>query len=209
MSDKMQPRLGFMGPMLGGNPGWVTSQGEILARLFSQEGYEVHMTSTRPQRMLRFLDVTATMLGWGQKVDIIIVMVFSGLGFVMADWGSRIASLLGKPLVMWLHGGALPEFGRRYPNWVKRVIRRGHVVVSPSPYLAQAFKQMGIDVCVIPNVIKLDDYPYRHRDRVQPRLLWMRTFETGYNPEMAVKVLGHLKALGIEATLTMGGARSG
>jgi glycosyltransferase involved in cell wall biosynthesis len=209
MSDRIRPRLGFVGPMLGINSGWVTSQGEILARLFSEEGYETRVTSTRPQRIVRFLDVTTTMLRWGREIDIIIVMVFSGLGFVMADWGSKIAHLLGKPLVMWLHGGALPEFGFRHPIWVKQVLKRGHVVVSPSPYLAQAFRQMGIDVHVIPNVIKLEDYPYRHRDHVQPRLLWMRTFESGYNPELAIRVLSHLKELGVEATLTMGGQDRG
>ena len=32
------PRLCFVGPLLGVNPGWVTSQGEIVAGLLADEG---------------------------------------------------------------------------------------------------------------------------------------------------------------------------
>lgn len=204
------PRLGFVGPMLGVNPGWVTSQGEILANLFTQAGYSVRLTSTHINRLRRALDIAiTTMLTWRNQVDVLLIMVFSGAGFAFADMASLIGQWLGKPIIMWLHGGALPQFRHRFPHWVHRVLNRGTAVVSPSPYLAHHFETMGFLVRVIPNVLNLHDYPYRRRETCLPRLIWMRTFEKSYNPELALEVVSRLRSRWPEIILTMGGQDRG
>jgi len=203
------PRLGFVGPMLGGNPGWVTSQGEILADFFARAGYSVNLTSTRVNRVHRILDTAISMLTWKKQVDILLIMVFSGAGFGIADMASSIGQRLGKPIIMWLHGGALPQFSQRFPQWVRRVLGRGAAIVSPSPYLAHHFETMGFVVRVIPNVLNLYDYPYRHRETCLPRLIWMRTFEESYNPELAIEVVSRLRSHWPEIVLTMGGQDRG
>ncbi len=195
--------------MLGANPGWVTSQGEILADLFARAGYSVNLTSTRINRVHRLLDTAISMLTWKNQADILLVMVFSGAGFGVADMASAIGRWLHKPIIMWLHGGALPQFSQRFPYWVQRVLSRGAAIVSPSPYLAHHFETMGFVVRVIPNVLNLCDYPYRHREACLPRLIWMRTFEESYNPELAVEVVFRLKSRWPGIVLTMGGQDRG
>ncbi|MCB0018308.1 MAG: glycosyltransferase family 4 protein [Anaerolineales bacterium] len=58
-------------------------------------------------------------------------------------------------------------------------------------------------------MVNLDNYCYRHRPDPAPRLLWMRTFEDIYNPEMAVEVLAQLLPIFPDATLTMAGQPKG
>jgi L-malate glycosyltransferase len=198
-------RLCFVGPMLGKNAGWVVSQGEILADLFIQEGYQVHLTSTVPSRILRLSDTVASLIAWRKKIDLIILSVFSGPGFGVADIASLIAKWLELPLIFVLRGGNLPAFSKRHPHWVRRVLERCDVLVSPSGYLAHFFGEWGFNVKVIPNVLKLENYPYRQRQAVGPNLLWMRTFEAAYYPEMAIKVLMALRKIYPQACLTMAG----
>jgi glycosyltransferase involved in cell wall biosynthesis len=126
----------------------------------------------------------------------------------MADLTSRMAAWLGKPVVMWLHGGALPEFSAKHPDRVRAVLARGACIVSPSPYLAHWAGELGFPAQVIPNLLQ-ETYPFRLRSHVYPRLLWMRTFHDLYHPEMAVEVLARLRRRYPDASLTMAGQDRG
>ncbi len=203
------PRLCFVGPMLGQNPNRVLSQGEILADLFTREGYPVRLTSTIPNKVLRLADTVRSLVAWCREIDVVILMVFSGPAFALADVSSLMAKRLHKSLVLWLHGGNLPDFAQRYPGWVRLVLRRADALVSPSGYLAQFFRGWDFNVKVIPNVLAIEQYPYQQRGKVQPRLLWMRAFHKVYHPEMALEVLATLQETYPDATLTMAGQDNG
>jgi glycosyltransferase involved in cell wall biosynthesis len=207
--SRRDPRLCFVGPTLGQDSNRVLSQGDILANLFAREGYSVRLVSTTPNRVLRLANTVRSLVGWRKETDVIMLMVFSGLAFVLADVASLVVQHLHKPLVLWLHGGNLPDLTERHPRWVQRVLRRGDALVSPSDYLADSFRGWGFDVEVIPNVLAIEHYPYRQRQKVQPRLLWMRAFHEVYHPEMAVEVLAGLQKTRPDATLTMAGRDKG
>ena len=63
-----RPRLCFVGPMLGVNPGWVTSQGELLAELLTGTGYPVRITSHRLERLPRLLDILGSLVTWRNEI---------------------------------------------------------------------------------------------------------------------------------------------
>jgi L-malate glycosyltransferase len=209
MQTHTPPRLGFVGPMLGQNPGWVTSQGEILAQLFSEAGYTVRLTSRIPERLPRLADTLRTLFGWRREVDVLIHMVFSGTSFAVTDAASLLGRRLGLPQLFVLHGGNLPRFAARYPGWTARVLGRAERLAAPSGYLAHAMQSRGHTVRVIPNVLALAQYPYRPRAALRPRLLWMRTFHPVYHPELAVETLARVAASHPEARLTMAGQDKG
>jgi hypothetical protein len=194
------PRIGLIGPMLGSNPGWAVGQGEVLANLLARGGWDVLTSSSRINRWLRLADVATTPWRWRGRVDVLVLMVFSGPAFRLVEAASAAAFRLGMPMILWLHGGNLAEFASRNPERVRRVLARGRIVVAPSRFLAEPFGAR-----VIPNVVDLDQYPYRHRPRVAPRLLWMRTFHELYRPDLALRVLERLPG----ATLTMAGQDKG
>jgi glycosyltransferase involved in cell wall biosynthesis len=207
-SRQVQPRVCIVGPLLGRNPGWVTTQGEKLEDLLRQRGHKVVATSSVAHRLLRPLDMAATLVRRRRDFDLALIQVYSGRSFASWDLTSWIARRLGCPVILVLRGGALPAFGQRFPSWCRRVLARADALVAPTRYLARWAEQQGFAVQVIPNVIDVHAYPFRLRSAIGPRLLWMRTFEPNYHPEMAVRVLAALRAgPAPDATLVMGGSK--
>jgi glycosyltransferase involved in cell wall biosynthesis len=114
-----------------------------------------------------------------------------------------------KPYILVLHGGRLPEFARRWPGRVRRLLSQARVVVTPSRMLQSAFQPIRPDIAWIPNGIHLDRYPFRLRQQAQPRLVWLRAFHQIYDPGLAVRVLAGILPANPEATLTMIGPDKG
>jgi glycosyltransferase involved in cell wall biosynthesis len=204
-----RPRLCLVGPMVGRTPGYVTTQGEILSDLLAAEGYPVIATSTRLNRYARLADIVKTLVVRGRSVDIMMIQTFGGPSFVVEDIASAISKLLGCPIVLHLRGGAMPDFMSRFPRWSQRVLSRADRIVVPSLYLSRAVGRYGFSSEIIPNILVLSRYPYRHRETVRPRLLWMRSFHPLYNPALAIRVLARLRATVPAATLVMAGQDKG
>jgi glycosyltransferase involved in cell wall biosynthesis len=199
----------FVGPLVGGVPGRVTTQEYVLAQLFEAAGYEIFRASEQPTRIGRLVNTLSVLLRHGHKLDIVAVSIYGGLSFVLEDVAGFLARRFGIPVVLFLHGGALPEFFARYPAWARRVMGRANVIAAPSKYLARAAEAQGWNVRVVPNVIDLDRYPFRLRRSIRPRLFWMRTFHPVWNPEMGIRVLGLLKREFPDAELVMAGEDRG
>src|SRR5882724_814336 len=208
-SRKGRPRLCFVGAMGGRQGQRVTSQGQIISDLFEAAGYTATSTSAKIRRYQRLLDIVWTLIRKKRAIDVTVVEVYSGLGFVLVDVASWLSKLLDYKLVLWLHGGALPAFIKRHPGWTCRVLSRADVIVAPSAYLADAVKSRGFHASVIPNVIDLSCYEYRIRKKLRPQLLWMRSFHATWNPDMAVRVFARLHKAMPEATLVMAGKDKG
>lgn len=205
--DRM--RLCFVGPMVGRNPGRVPSQGERLSDLFQELGYPVISVSSSLNRYARLADIVTTLLRRRREIDILIVLTYSGPSFVVEDIASWIGKQSNIPVVISLHGGGMPQFMARFPNWSKRVLSRADTIVAQSDYLARSIMPYGFKARVIPNVINFERYPYRRRDAVKPHLFWMRAFHSLYNPEMAIRVLARIRARLPKATLVMAGQDNG
>ncbi len=184
-------------------------QGQILSDLFAGAGYPVISTSAKLNRYARLLDIAQTIVSTRNDIDILIIEVYGGRSFVVEDIASRLGNRFGKHIVMWLHGGALPEFMARYPKWSHRVLKRAGVLVTPSAYLARALAAHGFTAHVVPNVIDREAYPFRLRKLARPRLFWMRSFEPMYDPALAVRVLARLRESTPDARLVMAGRDGG
>jgi glycosyltransferase involved in cell wall biosynthesis len=202
-------RLCVIGPLIGANPGHVTTQGEILARQLRLEGYPVIAASSSPNRYRRLADIAATLVRDRDAYDVLLLQVYGGPSFVVEDLASQLARHHGKRVIMHLRGGALPDFFARHPRWARRVLARADLLLVPSDYLRDALARLGFAAQVIPNVIDLGLYPFRARSAIAPRLLWMRSFHPLYNPLMAVRVLAALRRSHPDASLVMAGQEKG
>ena len=211
-SGSLRPRICFVGPILGRNPGWVVSQSEVVGQLLAGEGYPVRMTSHYVARLPRLVDILASLAAWRHEIDLAIVSVFGGRSFAVSDAASSLCRTLEIPQVLFLHGGSLPDLVARHPDWVRRVMRRPAAIVAPSTFMVEQFRRYlgdAVPIRIIPNVIDVGHYPYRHRPAVEPRLLWMRTFHEWYHPEMAIDVLEDVRRTHPGAILTMAGQEKG
>lgn len=196
--------------MTGSHPAGITTQGEILFQHFAREEPGRYVAcSDKRNRYHRLWDMVATLLRGRQQIGIQCLSVFSGPSFVVADICSKLSKTLGQKLILHLHGGGLADLFTRRPRWADRVLSRADVIVAPSNFFARAVMDLGFQARIIPNMIDLELYPYRERSSIQPRLFWMRSFHPTWNPDMAVRVLHHLRHSGIEATLVMGGKDKG
>lgn len=206
-------RIVFVGPHLGRHPGCVPSPAQDLQPLLESEGHEVRLSSEQRgswSRVWEHVRDLAASRGWA---DVAVLSVFSGRSFLLADALSRWIRWLGLRQVHFLHGGGLPELIAASPDRVSRTLSRADAVVAPSGWLAEAVVALGIEARVIPNVLDLSRYEFRHREALDdasaPRLLWMRTFHDVYQPELAIRTLAALRDQGLDAALTMAGQDKG
>lgn len=204
-----RPRLCIAGNLLGRNPGYVTTQGQIIADLFLKDGYNVISVSSKLARVRRLGDVVWTIFRNRRTIDVLILEVYSGLGFVLADTTSFLSKRFGIPTVFVLHGGNLPGFTEKYPGWVSRILNRAEMLVAPSSFLGKDMMRLGFQIRVIPNVLASDSYPHKLRRYISPKLLWMRSFHPIYNPQMALDAFAVIKRENPNATLVMAGADKG
>jgi glycosyltransferase involved in cell wall biosynthesis len=202
-------RIGVFGPHLGGREAHVVSQGEVLVQMLVDAGYVVRQASARPRRVARALDTAAMLARIGPTLDVAIVAVYSGRGFAMAEMSCALAAACQLPVVLVLHGGNLPAFAARHPRRVGRLLRGARAVVAPSPFLARELRPFRHDIAVIRNALPLGSYPARTRSALRPRMLWMRTFDAEYRPELALQALVELQSLRPDATLTLAGQDNG
>lgn len=207
--DKSKLHLCFIGNMVGRNEGYIPTQGMILADLFAGESYQITCVSSKINRASRLAEIIFTLIKKRGKSDIVILDVYSGLSFIIAEATAFLCKILRLPLIMVLRGGSLPEFMEKNPRRTKRVFDSANVLIAPSAFLAEKFKQFGFETKVITNVVNLVRYPFRERSKIAPRLMWMRSFHPVYNPEMAIKVLAKLRQTESEAVLTMAGNDKG
>lgn len=205
----MQLHLCFVGNMLGRNPEYITTQGQIVADLLAAEGYQVTCVSSKINRAARLAEIVQTLIKGRRGYDVVLLEVYSGMNFIAANVVGVLCQLFKLPLIMVLHGGNLPVFINKYPRWTKFALNKADALIAPSFFLAEKIGNWGYEIGVISNVVDISGYQFRERSKISPKLIWMRSFHPLYNPEMAIRVLQRLCQRGHEAILTMAGKNKG
>jgi L-malate glycosyltransferase len=198
----------MVAPLLGGRPGQVPDVFERLGPLFAAEGHPVRMTSSQSGRLRRAADMVVTALRTRRSTDIVVVHLYTGRSFLVE---AAVVALTGRRRAIGvLAGGGLPDLEARHPKAVRRVLGRFDHLVAPSEHLARwARGVVDVPVHTIPNPLDPDDYPFRRREQLRPRILWMRAYHPIYAPEVAVDAVDRLRGEVPGVQLTMVGADKG
>ena len=213
MTDHLQgigspPKLLYVGNFLSHSS--LATQGcEEFSNRFELDGWEVLRTSAKSGRTARLLDMVSTVVRRRNDFDLAHIDVFSGKAFIWSEAVASILRALGKPYVLTLHGGRLPEFSSSRPRRTRRLLDGARVVTCPSSHLAERLGAFRSEIRVIPNPLDLRAFAYEERTEVRPRLVWVRAFHRIYEPWVAVEVLGRLADTYEEATLVMHGPDKG
>jgi glycosyltransferase involved in cell wall biosynthesis len=182
---------------------------EELSERIRGHGWPVLTASSCRNRLLRLLDMMHAVWKNRDHYDVAHVDVFSGPAFWWAQACTEALSACGKPFVLSLHGGGLPDFADEHPKRVERLLARAEAVTAPSPYLVRRFRSLRADIVELPNPLDLKRYPFRLRRPIAPRILWLRAFHDIYDPPCAVDVLRRVLTVCPDATLAMLGADRG
>lgn len=154
-----------------------------LAGGLRERGWRVITASGSTGRIRRTVDMLLTAWRARDRYRIAQVDVFSGAAFGWAALSVHLLAALGKPIVLTLHGGGLPELAERLP--VERVLARAAAITAPAP-------MPPFDPIVIPNPLGAG-FRHRQRDGVRPRLVWVRALHRLYAPGAAVEVVRLLR----------------
>jgi glycosyltransferase involved in cell wall biosynthesis len=165
---------------------------EELAMHLRTGGIDVITTSSRVNKATRLADMLWTIWSRRREYSVAQVAVFSGPAFVWAEAACALLRRLGKPYILCLHGGNLPQFAQASGERVRKLLEPANLVTAPSRYLLEQLSAYRPDIRLVPNSIELEYYPYRLRTHARPRLVWLRAFHRIYNPSMAVLVAERL-----------------
>ena len=179
---------------------------ETLGPLLEKEGFNVIMSSSKNNPILRLLDMIFDTFINSKKVDFVLIDTYSTLNFWYAFIISQCCRLLKIKYIPILHGGNLPNRIKKNPFLSGLLFNNSYINITPSGYLLHYLKEFHIqNVKQIPNTISVFEYNHDLRNSVKPKLLWVRAFASIYNPEMALKVFSKLKKSYPDAELCMVG----
>ena len=183
----------------------IPGPSEELAERLAGGGWTVLTASSRRGRPARFADMLWTAWRARRRYRVAQVEVYSGPAFFWAEAVCRVLRGAGKPFVLSLHGGNLPAFATRHEGRVRALLEPAAAVTTPSRFLLEAMRPYRSDLRLIPNPLELSTYPFRARERAEPRLVWLRAFHRIYNPALAPQVVARLDGEFPQVRLTMFG----
>jgi len=194
----------YIGNNLSRNSKYHSAFSSLKNNLRSEK-HKVITASSQKNQLLRLLDIVWTVLLHAKKVDYILIDTFSTSAFYFAFISSQLARLFQTKYIPILHGGNLPSRLENSPKMSKMIFNNSFVNVAPSGYLLNAFEKKGYNTYVIPNTIDIQIYPFKERNLIEPKLLYVRAFAQIYNPNMALEVLKLVQEKYPKATLCMVG----
>jgi glycosyltransferase involved in cell wall biosynthesis len=200
----LKKRLLYIGNKLSKH-GLTPTTIETLGPLLELEGFDVVYSSSQKQQLIRLMDMLWCVIK-SRKADYVLIDTYSTANFWYAFTTSQLCRLLKLKYIPILHGGNLSVRLQKNPKICKMIFKHSYHNVSPSLFLKEQFKEEGyVNVIHIPNAIELQNYPFLERKKASPKLLWVRSFASIYNPIMAIEVFYNLKKNYPEATLCMVG----
>ncbi len=202
-----QPPVLLVGNFLSHHSASRTVGEELAARL-AAGGWPVTSTSEKLSRLIRLLDMQRTIWTRG-PFAVAQVDVYSGAAFLWAEAACWSLAQRRTPYLLTLHGGRLPDFARRRPRRVRRLLAGARAVTTPSEFLLREMSPYGTDLALVPNPLEVASYPFAERRAPRPRLVWLRAFHHIYRPELAPRVLARLASSHPRAELTMIGPDKG
>jgi glycosyltransferase involved in cell wall biosynthesis len=177
----------------------------VLSSLLRSEGFSVTISSDKTSKLLRLLDMCFTLVKHRNKIDYILIDTFSTINFYYAFIISQLARVFNLKYIPILHGGNLPERLEKDKLLSNLIFKNSYKNVAPSNYLKSSFESKGFETMFIPNILEIQNYKFKGRKHLEPKLFWVRAFKQIYNPTLAIKVLAMLKKEHPTAKLCMVG----
>jgi glycosyltransferase involved in cell wall biosynthesis len=201
----MKKKLLYIGNKLSKHGNTATSI-ETLGAFLEEEGYTMYYASSKKNQLLRMVDMLITTCKLAKRVDYVLIDVYSTKNFWYAFIISQLCRLLNVKYITKLHGGNLPNRLKKNPYLSDLIFNNAYKITAPSSYLFDCFSSRNYkNLLFIPNTINITKYIFKERKVTVPKLLWVRSFATIYNPMMAIKVFYEIQKKCPNAELCMVG----
>ncbi|WP_310992262.1 glycosyltransferase family 4 protein [Aequorivita marina] len=203
----MEPkkRLLYLGNKLAVHGKPPTTIDSLSVKL-EEEGCSVISGSSKLNKIARLFDMTRLTIKNRNKVDLVLIDTYSTTNFYYALLVAGLCKVFALAYIPILHGGNLSKRLKNNPRLSKFLFGGSHTNVAPSKYMLKQFQQEGFqNLTYIPNSLAIENYPFKSREVVEPKLLWVRSFSEIYNPLLALEIVERLLKRGISVSLCMVG----
>jgi glycosyltransferase involved in cell wall biosynthesis len=144
---------------------------------------------------------------WRGLQDVGCVHIFSASywSFLLAPapaWW--FAKLLGKKSIINYRSGEARDHLQRFRSG-KFVLSRVDLIVAPSRYLVDVFREFKLGAVVVPNLVDLSQFRFRERKPLRPHLVCTRGFHEYYSVDVVVKAFAEVKKQYPDALLDLVG----
>lgn len=143
-----------------------------------------------------------------KHAEVIHIFSASYWSFLLAPLPALVVAKLrgAKTLVNYRSGEARDHLTR----WrtALPILRRVDGLVAPSEYLATVFREFGLTSRVVPNFVDEDQFHYRLRQPLRPRLVCTRGFGVYYSVDLVVRAFTLVKQEFTDASLILAGSGS-
>ena len=155
--------------------------------------------------VVRSLIYWAVLFARAWRYDVLHVFTASYWSYTLWSIPALLAAkLYGKKIVLNYRDGRAEDHLRHWRS-VALTIGRMDLVVAPSGYLCDVFKQFGIRCRFIYNVVDRENFIYRQRRVLRPEFLHNRGMEKHYNIPTTLRAFAIVQEKYPEATLTIVG----
>lgn len=178
---------------------------DTLGPLLEQEGYEVVYGGGRKDKLSRLVHMLSVIFNHRKSVDIVLIDTYSTIAFYFAWLSAWLCKRLGIKYVPVLRGGNMPERMEHSEGMCRMLLSDSFTNVVLSPYLQNHVTAYGYKTTLIENNIDLRKYSFKQRENIQPKLIWVRSFDEIYNPRMAIRALQQLAKTYPDVSLVMVG----
>ena len=204
--------------------GGQSVQGDLLLRHWAHD----------PEVAARFVAVDPRFpfgLGWAEKVpflrtalraplylwrlwrdlkDVDVAHIFSAsyTSFLVAPLPAwLVAKARGKKTMINYRSGEARDHLQH--SWIaRRVLRGSDLLVVPSGYLVDVFREFGLEAQIVPNMVDLSQFQYRERRPLRPHLACTRGFHPYYGIDVVVRAFAEVQKAYPDAQLDLvGGGR--
>jgi L-malate glycosyltransferase len=168
--------------------GLTPSPIELLGPLLSSEGFNMSYAGDKKNPVSRLLQMIIIVLRSYKMIDFVLIDTYSTLAFWYSFIIGKICSALNLKYILILHGGNLPKRQKKIKLLFNRLLNKSFMNIAVSKYLYNELQLYNYKSIIIPNIIDISKYRYQLRTRPKPKLLWVRSFHSQYNPIMAMEV---------------------
>ena len=167
--------------------------------------YSIRSASDKQSSFIRIIEMLYLVFLYRKTCRLIIVDVFGTKAFYFSCLIIVYSKLKNIPVLPVFRGGSLPERYNKNTKLFKYIFNKTILVICPSPFLSDFFSSRKIKTQIIHNYIDIKKYPFKYRERIKPKLLWVRSIHSIYNPVMAIYVLKKILEYYPQARLSMVG----
>lgn len=179
---------------------------DILPAKLRELNFNVKVASNKRNKFFRLGDMLWLVFKNRNKTDVVLIDTYSTLNFYYAVCVASLCRFYAIPYVPILHGGNLPERLKKSKKLSATLFKKSRANISPSAYLTEQFKIQGFsNIIHIPNFLEINNYPFLEREKVDYKLLWVRSFDAIYNPKLALGAVEILLKKGKKVNLVMVG----